>query len=107
VYFVGGYRDTQVYLMSSLKPGHEIAGPAIIIDDLCTILIEPECRGVISDAGDVVIEVSVGVVDRKRLMQKTVDPIQLSIFSHRFMSIAEQMGRVLQRTAISTNIKER
>ncbi|PNI88782.1 hypothetical protein CK820_G0051931, partial [Pan troglodytes] len=36
-----------------------------------------------------------------------LDPIQLSIFSHRFMSIAEQMGRILQRTAISTNIKER
>jgi 5-oxoprolinase (ATP-hydrolysing) len=36
-----------------------------------------------------------------------VDPIELSIFAHRFMSIAEQMGRVLQRTAISTNIKER
>jgi 5-oxoprolinase (ATP-hydrolysing) len=33
--------------------------------------------------------------------------IQLSIFSHRFMSIAEQMGRILQRTSISTNIKER
>ena len=31
----------------------------------------------------------------------------LSIFGHRFMSIAEQMGRVLQRTSISTNIKER
>jgi 5-oxoprolinase (ATP-hydrolysing) len=34
-----------------------------------------------------------------------VDLIQLSIFGHRFMSIAEQMGRALQRTAISTNIK--
>ena len=34
-----------------------------------------------------------------------VDPIQLSIFSHRFMSIAEQMGTILQRTSISTNIK--
>jgi len=33
--------------------------------------------------------------------------VQLSIFSHRFMSIAEQMGRTLQRTSISTNIKER
>lgn len=62
-----------------------------------------------------------------------LEPIQLSIFSHRFMSIAEQMGRwifsfyffdfiilivkiaykcinnfrILQRTSISTNIKER
>ncbi|CAK8687382.1 unnamed protein product [Clavelina lepadiformis] len=38
---------------------------------------------------------------------KELDAIQLSIFSHRFTSIAEQMGRILQRTAISTNIKER
>jgi len=35
------------------------------------------------------------------------DPVQLSIFSHRFMGIAEQMGRTLQRTAISVNMKER
>lgn len=34
-----------------------------------------------------------------------LDPIQLAIFSHRFMSIAEQMGRILQKTSISTNIK--
>ena len=36
-----------------------------------------------------------------------INPIQLSIFSHRFMSIAEQMGNTLQRTSISTSIKER
>ena len=43
----------------------------------------------------------------KEIDLKHVDPIQLSIFSHRFMSIAEQMGSVLRRAAISTNIKER
>ncbi len=36
-----------------------------------------------------------------------LDPVLLSVFSNRFMSIAEQMGKTLQRTAISTNIKER
>jgi 5-oxoprolinase (ATP-hydrolysing) len=36
-----------------------------------------------------------------------VDRVKLSVFGHRFMGIAEQMGRTLQRTAISTNIKER
>lgn len=40
-------------------------------------------------------------------LDTSLDPIQLGIFSHRFMSIAEQMGRALQRTSISTNIKER
>ncbi|CAN6562326.1 unnamed protein product [Malus baccata var. baccata] len=33
--------------------------------------------------------------------------MQLLIFNHRFMGIAEQMGRTLQRTSIPTNIKER
>jgi 5-oxoprolinase (ATP-hydrolysing) len=70
-----------------------------------TILVEPECKATITDEGDVRINVGnddqqlgIGATDR-------VDSIQLSIFSHRFMSIAEQMGRILQRTAISTNIK--
>jgi 5-oxoprolinase (ATP-hydrolysing) len=36
-----------------------------------------------------------------------VDPIMLSIFAHRFMAIAEQMGRALQKTSVSTNVKER
>ncbi|CAI4216610.1 unnamed protein product [Parascedosporium putredinis] len=39
--------------------------------------------------------------------QAEFSAIQLTVFGHRFMSIAEQMGRTLQRTAVSTNIKER
>lgn len=35
------------------------------------------------------------------------DPILLSVFACRFMSIAEAMGKSLQQTSISTNIKER
>jgi 5-oxoprolinase (ATP-hydrolysing) len=35
------------------------------------------------------------------------DPVRLEVIGSRFMSIAEQMGAVLQNTAVSTNIKER
>ncbi|TFY54617.1 hypothetical protein EVJ58_g8756 [Rhodofomes roseus] len=38
---------------------------------------------------------------------KAADPILLTLFANRFMSVAEAMGRSLQQTAISTNIKER
>lgn len=41
------------------------------------------------------------------LYSTQLDVVLLSVMSNRFMSIAEQMGRTLQRTAISTNIKER
>ncbi|GAQ91252.1 oxoprolinase [Klebsormidium nitens] len=49
--------------------------------------------------------VSAGVSGRS--VGTELDVVQLSIFNNRFMGIAEQMGRTLQRTSISTNIKER
>lgn len=41
VYFEEGYQDTNVYLLECLAPGHVVPGPAIIMDKLSTILIEP------------------------------------------------------------------
>ncbi|KAF7992741.1 hypothetical protein HCN44_005085 [Aphidius gifuensis] len=104
VYFEGGYKETKVYQMSSLTNGHVIDGPAIIMDSLSTVLIEPNCTGLITPRGDIKITIGKGI---KPNITTELDTIHLSIFSHRFMSIAEQMGRVLQRTSISTNIKER
>ncbi|EME29950.1 5-oxoprolinase (ATP-hydrolyzing) [Galdieria sulphuraria] len=129
-----GYTSTPVFLYSALKAKAEIEGPAMIVDPSggVTAVIEPNCHAFITESGDLVIDVSVHkhssenrhismmdkedvesqlkatiVTDRQHREEEQVDPIQLSIFSHRFMSIAEQMGRTLQRTAISTNIKER
>ena len=38
---------------------------------------------------------------------RTFDPIEIEIFKNTFVSIAEEMGAVLGRTALSPNIKER
>ncbi|XP_018907256.2 5-oxoprolinase isoform X2 [Bemisia tabaci] len=99
-----GFAKSKVYLLEKLPPGSVVDGPAIIMDKLSTILVEPECSATITEAGDIEILVSSSV---KQDIGIQLDTIQLSIFSHRFMSIAEQMGRILQRTSISTNIKER
>ncbi|XP_073650386.1 5-oxoprolinase isoform X4 [Tursiops truncatus] len=82
---------------------------AWLLQPLCcparsTILVEPACQAEVTETGD--IRISVGA-EAPGTVGAQLDPIHLSIFSHRFMSIAEQMGRILQRTAISTNIKER
>ncbi|XP_034275895.1 LOW QUALITY PROTEIN: 5-oxoprolinase [Pantherophis guttatus] len=103
-YFEGGYQDTPVYLLENLFHGHSIPGPSILVDKNSTILVEPGCTASVTALGDICIAVGSGAF---RPIGPELDPVQLSIFSHRFMSIAEQMGRVLQRTAISTNIKER
>ncbi|KAI1888866.1 hypothetical protein AGOR_G00173180 [Albula goreensis] len=103
-YFDDGYLDTSVYLWDELSCEHSIRGPAIIIDKNSTILVEPCCVAQMTAGGDLCIAVG---SDQLSMLGTELDTVQLSIFSHRFMSIAEQMGRVLQRTSISTNIKER
>uniref|UniRef100_A0A3Q3MNH3 5-oxoprolinase, ATP-hydrolysing n=1 Tax=Labrus bergylta TaxID=56723 RepID=A0A3Q3MNH3_9LABR len=103
-YFEEGYLDTCVYLWEELLCGPSIQGPAIIIDKNSTILVEPCCEARLTEGGDVCMTVG---SDPHCVLGTELNTVQLSIFSHRFMSIAEQMGRVLQRTSISTNIKER
>lgn len=104
-YFSGGWQQTDLYNLNDLQAGHTIQGPAILIQDTSTMLIEPGCCATITRHGDV--EIQIGSNRRYNRVDTTVDPIQLAIFSNLFMSIAEQMGRMLQKTAISTNIKER
>lgn len=90
VYFEGGYQTTNVYLLKNLLAGHTIKGPAIIMDQLSTILIEPDCTAIITKYGDIKIIIGSGKIKE---IGPELDSIQLSIFGHRFMSIAEQMGR--------------
>ncbi|MCF8055918.1 MAG: hydantoinase B/oxoprolinase family protein [Desulfocapsa sp.] len=103
-YFHDGPLSTPLYLLDDLPPEHELCGPAIIIQEGSTILVEPGNRCRRNQYGDIIIEIS---TEKQSRLPTEVDPIQLSIFSNLFMSIGEQMGRTLQKTAISTNIKER
>jgi len=105
VYFEQGWRNTPLFLLSDLAPGHRIRGPALVIQDTATIVVEPGCDAAVTDHGDVAI--NVGQETGASALSTRSDPVQLAIFSHLFMSIAEQMGRMLQKTAVSTNIKER
>ncbi|KAI6647152.1 5-oxoprolinase-like isoform X2 [Oopsacas minuta] len=106
-YFSRGYIDTPVYNLDNLKSTDSIQGPAIILDQNSTVLIEENCQAIISQNGSIKIDISLSNTSIPSVEGNTIDAVQLSIFSHRFMSIAEQMGRMLQRTSISTNIKER
>lgn len=105
VFFDEKWLDTSIFIREDLLAGHAIVGPAVIIDRLSTIIVEPSCTATITRKGDIII--TINDTSMQKVIGVDMDPIQLSIFSHRFMSIAEQMGRVLQRTSISTNIKER
>jgi len=103
--------DTPVYDLDHLGQGFSVEGPAIILNQTSTIIIEPECTGSVAEEGSVIIDVKHShdkkIDEYKTIEDVPLDPIELSIFGHRFMSIAEQMGTTLQKTSVSTNIKER
>ena len=98
-----------VFRREELTPGAVVYGPAIILEDIATILVEPDFIAQVDGFGNIILE-PVGDEqrgDRLPTGPMSVDPVALEIFNNLFMSIAEQMGNVLRRTAISTNIKER
>ncbi|KAL7433624.1 hypothetical protein ACHAXM_003635 [Skeletonema potamos] len=112
-YFENGWEEVSTYGMEDLKPGHKIEGPAIIFQSISTIVLEIGCVAAVTADGDLDIDVAqietsnATDEDQEREGDIIQDPVQLSIYAHRFMGIAEQMGRTLARTAISVNIKER
>ncbi|MFC6835240.1 hydantoinase/oxoprolinase family protein [Halomarina ordinaria] len=42
VYFDGEYHDTPVYDRSQLRPGNVVAGPAVVVEDDSTVVIQPD-----------------------------------------------------------------
>lgn len=106
VYFGNGWQDTPLFKLENLGYGHVILGPAIIMNGNSTVIVEPNCKAFITKYGNIKIQIESNI-EVSKLAGKVADVVQLSIFNNRFMGIAEQMGRTLQRTSISTNIKER
>lgn len=106
VYFEGGRQYTPIYKLQDLDVGDRIQGPAILADGTQTLVITPGATALIIET-HVVINIGTGEFRGTVVNGKEVDPIMLSIFAHRFMAIAEQMGRALQKTSVSTNVKER
>lgn len=100
------FHDTPVYQRSELTIGQIINGAAIIIEPTSTTVIEPEWQAKVSPEQDLILTRRQPLQQQKAIGTE-VDPVMLEIFNKLFMSIAEQMGFVLQNTAYSVNIKER
>jgi len=114
-YFENGWETVSTYNLEDVKPGNQVVGPAILFQSISTIVLEIGCTALVTADGDLDITVAAKKNDNDNIKTNIKeekeeikeDPVQLSIYAHRFMGIAEQMGRTLARTAISVNIKER
>jgi 5-oxoprolinase (ATP-hydrolysing) len=101
-----GWRQVPLHDRAALAPGEAVAGPALIVEPNSTTVVEPGWAAELLDDG------SLNLVRRDRVNVAAddsdhPDPARLELFNHRFMQVAEQMGAVLQATAVSVNIRER
>lgn len=98
-----GLVDAPVFDLHDLGVGDVVRGPAVIIDQTQTIVVTPNAA---ATALSSMLDIDVDNPPAAN-SDAVVEPIKLSVFANRFMGIAEQMGRALQKTSVSTNIKER
>lgn len=116
VFFDGAYRKTPVYDRRTLQPGDAIEGPAMVLDATSTVIIESNWTAQSNPNGDLVMQYAGSPVDPRACSALSIsggassedyDPVTLELFNNLLGEIAEQMGAMLQRTALSTNVKER
>jgi 5-oxoprolinase (ATP-hydrolysing) len=105
-YSGGAWHHASVYTRDQLAPGHELPGPAIVVEPHQTIVIEHGWQAALTAKNHLVLTRLVPLA-RGHAIGTTADPVMLEVFNNLFMSIAEQMGVALQNTAYSVNIKER
>ena len=82
-------------------PATSLSGPALIQDAYSTLVVEPgwSCQEV-TDFGYLLNRDSAGIEP----LPSTASP---ELLRHRFHSLVDDMGALLKRTSISTNIRER
>ena len=106
VRMAGESRQSRFFQRDDLIPEQLVTGPAVIIEPNSTIVIEPGWRAQLREDDTIVLERYLPLPKRVAVGTE-VDPVMLEIFNNLFMNVAEQMGSVLQNTAVSVNIKER
>ncbi|CCF58170.1 hypothetical protein KAFR_0E00160 [Kazachstania africana CBS 2517] len=106
VFFEDRFMKTPIYRIEDMPVGSKVSGPAILADGTQTNVIPPNAEAIVLES-----HIYVKIIRKTDVKETTqgdiIDPILLSIFSHRFMDIAEQMGNQLRKTSVSTNVKER
>jgi 5-oxoprolinase (ATP-hydrolysing) len=99
-------KEIPVFLRENLKVGACIKGFALVLDRFSTTVIESGFSYQIDAEGTAIL---VHLKDKKDLIIKNHNTqiLDLELFTNRFTAIAENMGVMLQRTALSVNVKER
>lgn len=88
--------------------GKTISGPALLVGDNTTIIVEPGWQAAVDENSNVIMsDISQGSSKPVKANVDQPSPMLLEIFNHAFINCAILMGTILAQTAHSVNIKER
>jgi len=106
MYLEGSMLDAPLYDRQGLAAGATIVGPALIIDPSATTVVENGWTARVDAHANLILKRH-GPRSLALSQSDKADPIQLEIFAGLFMSVADEMGAALERSAASVNIRER
>ncbi|MEB3361852.1 MAG: hydantoinase/oxoprolinase family protein, partial [Synechococcaceae cyanobacterium] len=130
------WRRVPLWRRERLGRGQVLRGPALLLDDTGTLVLEPGWQGQPMPNGALLLERQgrnapgetaaaqvPAPASPRSLASRTdersqgrvadlaqpepVDPVRLELYNHRFSAIAEQMGERLRQSSRSLNIRER
>jgi 5-oxoprolinase (ATP-hydrolysing) len=101
------YKSVPVFIRENLKSGAIITGFALLLDRFSTTVIEEGWEFILDTRTTGILSRVASISDTGKDSRGTSVQTQLELFTNRFMSIAENMGVLLQRTSLSVNVKER
>jgi 5-oxoprolinase (ATP-hydrolysing) len=98
-----GARNSMVYRWEDLKAGAAFEGPALVISNNSTTVVNPGWELFLDGNNNAILTRKA----RARTRESYSASATLELFTNRFTAIAQQMGAMLQRTSFSVNVKER
>jgi len=104
-----GWKTVPVVQRSDLRSCQPMQGPALILDATGCTVLEPGWTVQCDISGSLLLTSAVRAPETAAIERvvEAPDPVDLTLFHHRFMVIAEQMGERLRQTSRSVNIRER
>ena len=103
VFLNGAWGDVPLLDRSSLPPDEELRGPALLLEDHSVVVVPSHWSASLARTG----ALRLTRTGEPPMRSKTAQPVATELYRHRFETIAREMGAMLQRTAVSTNVKER
>jgi 5-oxoprolinase (ATP-hydrolysing) len=85
-----------------------LRGPLLVLEATGTLAVDPGFE-LVRRRDDLIVLDDLGASHAPAPSDHAgeLDPVRLEVFAHAFTAIAERMGVVLQRTALSTNVRDR